>query len=277
MKAIMGKGISHSYIAPGSARLSLNDVSIEVSPGELIAVLGHNGSGKSTLVKHFNALLPLQKGELAVAGMDAKDSSSLWDLRRKCGMVFQNPDNQFVSSIVEEDIAFGLENYDTPAEQIPGKVEDVLELVGMPGAGKRSTHMLSGGQKQRIALAGVLAVEADIIIFDEATSMLDPFGKREVMETIRRLHEEERKTIIIISHNMDDAAAADRVLLMAEGKIISAGTPREILTDRALLASAGLTPPLPVRLYYDLREAGVELSRCPLTEEELVDELCQLI
>ncbi len=276
MKAIAGHDISYSYASPGSIELSLTGVSIEVSSGELIAILGHNGSGKSTLVKHFNALLPLQKGELAVAGMDAKDPSLLWELRRKCGMVFQNPDNQFVSSIVDEDIAFGLENYDTPAERIPRKVEEALESVGMPGAGKRSTHMLSGGQKQRIALAGVLAVDADIIIFDEATSMLDPPGKREVMEAVRRLHIREHKTVIMISHDMEDAVFADRVCVMADGKILAAGTPREILTDRSLLASAGLTPPLSVQIYYDLCEAGVELCRCPLTEEELVEELCRL-
>jgi energy-coupling factor transport system ATP-binding protein len=276
MKEIEGRDISHSYVSPGSSVLSLNGVSIEVASGELIVILGHNGSGKSTLVKHLNALLPLQKGELAVAGMDVKDPSLLWELRRKCGMVFQNPDNQFVSSIVYEDIAFGLENYDTPAEQIPRKVDGVLELVGMPGAGKRSTHMLSGGQKQRIALAGVLAVDADIIVFDEATIMLDPVGKQEVMEMIRRLHVQEHKTIIMISHDMEDAVIADRVCIMAEGQILSVGAPREILTDRPLLVSAGLTPPLSVQLYYDLQENGIELHRCPLTIEELVEELCRL-
>lgn len=276
MKAIEGKEISHSYAFEGSTELSLDNISIEIRSGELIAVLGHNGSGKSTLAKHFNALLPLQKGSLTVASMDAKDAANLWDIRRKCGMVFQNPDNQFVSSVVEEDIAFGLENYDTPLEQIPEKIGEALKIVGMTGFEEKSPHMLSGGQKQRIALAGVFAVDPDIIIFDEATTMLDPEGRRELLETIGRLHNNLRKTIILITHYMEEAVIADRVYLLKEGKVIACGAPREILANRALLARAGLLPPLPVQLYYDLITEGIQLKRCPLTNEELVEEFEKL-
>ena len=200
----------------------------------------------------------------------------MFKLRRKCGMVFQNPDNQFVSSVVAEDIAFGLENYDTPPDEIPRRVKEALQLVGMAGAEKRSTHLLSGGQKQRIALAGVLAVDADIIIFDEATVMLDPVGRQEVMETICRLHTQAHKTVILISHYMEDVLFADKVYIMAGGEILASGPPREILTDRSLLAAAGFSPPFAVQVYYDLLEAGVELGSCPLTEEELVEEICRL-
>ena len=276
MKAIEGENISHSYTYTGSSNFSLDDINIEIFPGEFIAILGHNGCGKSTLVKHFNALIPLQNGELSVAAMDVKDPSMKWDIRRKCGMVFQNPDNQFVSSIVYEDIAFGLENYDFPKDKIPEKIEETLELVGMPGAGKRSTHMLSGGQKQRVALAGVLALDADIIVLDEAAIMLDPAGRQEIMDIIRQLNKEKAKNIILISHYMEDAVFADRVYVMANGKILTSGSPQTILSDRPLLKSAGLMPPMPVQVYYDLLDAGIKLERCPLTEEELAEELCRL-
>lgn len=275
-EAIKGAGISHSYDFEGSAILSLNGVSITVHSGELVALLGHNGSGKSTLAKHFNALLPLQQGELTVAGMDARDAARLWEIRRRCGMVFQNPDNQFVSSVVEEDIAFGLENYDTPPEEVPGRVRQALQSVGMAGFEEKSPHLLSGGQKQRIALAGVFALDPDIIIFDEATTMLDPEGRRELIGTIRRLHRELRKTIVLITHYMEEAVIADRVYLLREGRLAARGSPRDILTDRELLEQAGLLPPLPVQLYFDLKAAGITLERCPLTGEELAEELAKL-
>ena len=274
MNAITGRGISHSYV--GGASLSLDGVSIDVARGEWLAIVGHNGSGKSTLVKHFNALVALQAGELTVANIDVRDASSLWALRRACGMVFQNPDNQFVSSIVGEDIAFGLENYEVPPAQVPDKIAQALRMVGMDGAEQRATHRLSGGQKQRVALASVLALDADILIFDEATAMLDPIGRREVLALIERLHKQEGKTIVLITHDMDEAVPADRVLVMGHGKVLGDGTPQQIFTDRVLLSGAGLVPPMPVRMYYDLLDAGIKLQHCPLTEQALAEELCRL-
>lgn len=276
MKAVEAKEILHSYESPGSQNRSLNGVNLSVDQGEFVAILGHNGCGKSTLVKHFNALIPLQQGDLTVAGLDAKSSVNVYKIRRDCGMVFQNPNNQFVSSVIKEDIAFGLENFGTPAEDIPGKIAGALKIVGMQGYDEKSPHMLSGGQKQRIAIAGVLAVEPDIIIFDEATSMLDPEGRREVLETMKRIHDEKNRTIIMISHYVEEAMFADKVCLMSNGKIIAEGTPREILTAPALMMQAGLLPPTAVRAYIDLKNAGVLLQDCPLTNEELVEEICRL-
>ena len=273
---ISANGLVFSYDYDAGGHRSLDGASISVREGELVAVLGHNGCGKSTLVKHFNALLEVQKGELTVAGLDAKSEANVWKLRRKVGMVFQNPDNQFVSSIVEEDVAFGLENYGTAFEEIPDKVSETLKLVGMEGFEKRSPHMLSGGQKQRIALAGVLAVNPDILVFDEVTSMLDPDGRNAVLSTIKKLHDEQHKTIVMITHYIDEAVFADRVYLMHDGKMLADGTPQEVLTDLDLLARTGLTPPLPVRMYYDLNENGIELPFCPLTNDELAEEICRL-
>ena len=274
--AVDGKGIAFRYGYDGGAAKALDGVDIHIHTGELVAVLGQNGSGKSTLVKHFNALLPLQEGELKVAGMDAGKEDDLWRLRRTCGMVFQNPDNQFVSSIVEEDVAFGLENYGTPEEDLPRQVRRALEQAGMAGSERRAIHSLSGGEKQRVALAGVLAMEPCVLVLDEVTAMLDPHGRREVLERIAQLHRERKRTIVLISHYVEEAVFADRVYLMREGRVLASGAPEEILTDLELLERAGLTPPLPVRIYYDLRKAGILLEKCPLTEEALVEALCRL-
>ena len=272
--AIHGKKIGFAYEFDGRLHTVLKDVDVDVRAGEWIAILGRNGCGKSTLVKHFNALLPLQCGTLKVAGIDARDARETWRLRRLCGMVFQNPDNQFVSSLLEEDIAFGLENYETPRAQIAGKVRDALQRVGLEGYEKRSPHSLSGGQKQRAALAGVLALEPDIVVFDEVTAMLDPEGRREILEGIRRLRDDMGKTAIMITHYVEEAVLADRVFLLQDGRMLAEGTPRDILTNVELLREAALTPPLPVRVYNDLKRAGISLSQCPLTEEELVEALC---
>lgn len=276
MIIIEASDLFHSYEYEGSQSRSLDGISLRIGQGEWIAILGQNGSGKTTFAKHINALLSVQEGELTVAGLDAKDPANAWKIRQKCGMVFQDPNNQFVSSVIEEDISFGLENFDTPDNEIPEKVAKALALVGMDGFEKKSPHMLSGGQKQRIAIAGVMAVDPDIILFDEATTMLDPEGRQEVLSTIQRLHAEEGKTIIMITHFIEEAVLADRVLVFKQGSLVGDGAPGEILSDLDLLDRAGLAPPLPVSAYYDLKKAGVILPRCPLTIEDLVEALCQL-
>ena len=272
---IDGRNLSFSYDFDGRASAALDGVHIDVREGEMIAVLGRNGSGKSTLARHFNALLPLQTGTLTVAGVNAGDEDEVWRLRRLCGMVFQNPDNQFVSSVIEEDVAFGLENYETPRAHIPGKVAAALKLVDMTGYEKRAPHTLSGGQKQRVALAGVLATAPEVVILDEVTAMLDPEGRAEILDIVHGLHRAGR-TIVLITHYVEEAVDADRVYLMQEGKILARGAAREILTSRDLMEKAGLVPPVPTRLYYDLRAAGITLQNCPLTNEELVEEICRL-
>ena len=269
MKIIEGRKISYRY---GSAqRRAIQDVDIKVNEGELIAVLGHNGCGKSTLIKHINALLIPQSGELTVAGISVGGKTDIWQLRRKAGMVFQNPDNQFVSSVVEDDVAFGPENYLVDRDEIPGIVSHSLARVDMQGYEKRAPHMLSGGQKQRVAIAGVLALDPDILMFDEATSMLDPEGRREVLKIIKELHEESKKTILMVTHYVEESIMADRIILMKEGKVIANGTPEEILTDEELLSQSDLLPPSACRIYYMLRKSGIDLGRCPLTEEELTE------
>jgi len=272
---INGSGISFSFDIDGYLSFALKNIGVEIAQGEMVAVFGQNGSGKSTLAKHFNGLLPLQKGELTVAGINVGDENEVWRLRRLCGMVFQNPDNQFVSSIIEEDVAFGLENYEVPRELIQSKVENALKSVDMQGYEKRSPHSLSGGQKQRVALAGVMALDPDIIIFDEVTSMLDPEGRDEILREIHRLNKEANKTVVMITHYVEEAVAVDRIILMQEGKVLGSGTPHEILTDEKLMELAGIIPPIPIRIYNDLIAQGITLKTCPLTNEELVSALTE--
>ena len=267
---IEGSGITFTY----DEEPVLCGVDLSINQGEFVAVLGRNGSGKTTLARHINALLRIQQGSLKVANIDAADESAVWQLRRIVGMVFQNPDNQFVSSVVDEDIAFGLENYETPRDQIPGLVKEALERVGMAGYEKHSPHMLSGGQKQRVALAGALVLAPDVIVFDESTSMLDPEGRREVLAIIESLHRA-GKTIIMITHYVEEAVSADKVILMKDGRVLAEGAPREVLTDAGLLKSAGLLPPLTVSICNELASRGVKMERCPLTAEELVEEICR--
>lgn len=271
---IQAENIIFSYASDGKRKRALRGLSFHVHRGEYAVILGHNGCGKSTLLRHLNALLPLQSGELTVAGIDASDPAEIWKLRRKVGMVFQNPDNQFVSSIVGEDVAFGLENYQVPRDEIPERVSAALRAVGMEGFEKRAPHTLSGGQKQRAALAGVLALEPEILLFDEVTSMLDPEGRAEVLGAMRRLHED-GKTVVAVTHYIEEAVQADTVWLMHDGKMLAHGSPREMLTQPELLAQTGLEPPVPVRLYYDLLNAGFELPYCPLTNKEFAEELCR--
>lgn len=272
---IFGSNLSYTYDSDDISTPALEHINFTVKKGEWIAILGQNGCGKSTLVKLCNALLSLQEGDLRVAGIDVRNEADLWELRRLCGMVFQNPNHQFVSSIVEEDIAFGLENYDVPEEAFPAKIQAALSQVGLSGFEQRSPQSLSGGEKQRTALAGVLAVEPEILIFDEATSMLDPQGQKEILSCMRTLHSL-GKTILMITHYVDEALLADSVFLMQEGTLLASGTPREILTNRALLSKAGLLPPIPVQLYNSLADSGVLLPFCPLTNEELILALEQM-
>lgn len=274
---IEGTNINYTYEFDDNPDLALKDIHISIQQGEFVTILGHNGCGKSTLVKHFNALLPIQDGTLTVAGLDASSQDSVWKLRRLCGMVFQNPDNQFVSSVVNEDIAFGLNNYGVPKNDILSKIDAALSLVGMKDFEQCSTHMLSGGQKQRIALAGVLALEPQLLIFDEATSMLDADGRKEILSLIKQLHETEQKTILYITHYVEEAVLADKVYILKDGGILASGSPHEILTNQELLLEAGLLPPLPVRLFNDLKDAGFTLPHCPLTNQELAEQLCQLL
>ena len=271
---IQAKELTYSYHFEGSRHKTLDGFTLSVKPGELVAILGHNGSGKPTFARHCNALVPMQGGELLVAGADAREPKALREIRRRCGMVFQNPDNQFVSSLVEEDIAFGLRNFGFPEEEITDRVARALEAVGMAGFEKRSPHLLSGGQKQRIAIAGVLAVEPELLILDEVTAMLDPEGRREVLSTVERLHREGR-TVVMISHDIEEAVMADRVVMIHDGKVVDEGPPAEILTDMDVLRRAGMIAPIAVQAYYDLKAAGVRLELCPLTAEALVEELCR--
>lgn len=281
MGIIKAKQLVHEYIRRDeegnveSIQTALDHVDLDVKPGEFIAILGHNGSGKSTLAKHINALLTPSEGSLWVDGMDVTEEKNILPVRQTAGMVFQNPDNQFVSTIVGEDVAFGLENYGVPENEIPARVAAALAAVDMAGYENRATHTLSGGQKQRVALAGVLALSPDILVFDEATAMLDPDGRQEVLRTICRLHTQQHKTVVMITHYIEEAIGADRVYLIHNGKMIADGTAREMLTQPELLAAAGLTPPMPVQMYYDLKQAGIVLARCPLTLEELAEELCR--
>ena len=278
---IKGSRLGFSYFWDGESIPVFEQANIELKEGEWTALLGCNGSGKSTLVRLMNGLLPLQDGNLSVNGTNAGNPANKWELCRVCGMVFQNPDNQFVSSVLEEDIAFGLENAQVPEREVTSKVKAALELVGLEGYEKRSLSSLSGGQKQRAALAGVLALNPEILIFDEATSMLDPKGRREVLAEMKKLRDC-GKTVVMITHDVEEAVLADQVILMGRpngqkdpNTVLAQGSVREILTDSRLLIQAGIVPPMAVRMYEDLKLAGIELNRCPLTKEELAEALCR--
>ena len=260
---------------PEQPKYAVDGVSLDIRRGEFVAVLGANGCGKSTLAKHFNAILLPEAGTVLVEGMDTRNEDHLYDVRQKVGMVFQNPDNQIVATIVEEDVAFAPENLGVASQEIRQRVDDALRAVGMYDYRTYAPQLLSGGQKQRVALAGVLALSPDILVFDEATAMLDPDGRQEVLHTIHRLHTQQHKTVVMITHYIEEAIGADRVYLIHNGKMIADGTAREMLTQPELLAAAGLTPPMPVQMYHDLKQAGITLARCPLTLEELAEELCR--
>ena len=256
---------------------AVDDVSLNIEEGEFVVIIGHNGSGKSTLAKHFNGIFYPTQGDVYIKGMNTKDDSLIWEIRQKAGMVFQNPDNQIVATIVEEDVAFGPENLGIEKSIIRKRVDEALALVNMTEFAKKQPHNLSGGQKQRVAIAGIIAMRPDCIIFDEPTAMLDPSGRKEVVDTILKLNKEEGKTIIHITHFMDEATNANRVIVMDEGKITMQGKPREIFARVEELNALGLDVPQMTELSYELGLEGVRLRDDILTVEEMVDELCQLL
>ena len=254
---------------------ALDGVDLQVQAGQYICILGSNGSGKSTLARHLNALLVPDEGTVWIGDLSTADPDHVWDIRSAVGMVFQNPDNQMVASVVEEEVAFGLENIGVPSEEIRERVKTSLRETGMEGFEKEQPHYLSGGQKQRVAIAGILAMKPSCIVLDESTSMLDPRGRQEIMDTIRKLNREQGITIINITHYMEEAVSADRVFVMQDGKVRMAGTPREIFSDPETLQEAGLLLPVSCQLMAGLRELGMDIPKDLITMEELTGYLRQ--
>ena len=262
-------------------KIAINDVNLQIKEGEFIAILGHNGSGKSTMAKHMNALLIPTEGKMLVNKMDTSDMNNLWNIRETAGMVFQNPDNQFIGAtvrddIVEEDVAFGPENLGVPPEEIRKRVDEALERVGMSEYKRHAPHLLSGGQKQRIAIAGILAMKPKCIIFDEPTAMLDPSGRKEVLDTIIDLNKNYGITVILITHYMDEAAKADRIVVMDKGKLILDGKPRDVFSNVEKMKSIGLDVPQVTELSYELQKAGINIDTRILDVNEMVNAICQL-
>ena len=255
--------------------VALQNVELDIEKGSFVAVLGHNGSGKSTLAKHMNAVLLPSGGRVFVAGMDTLDEQRLLDIRRAVGMVFQNPDNQIVANVVEEDVAFAPENLGVPSEEIRLRVDDALAAVGMTEFTCHAPHLLSGGQKQRIAIAGVIAMAPECIVLDEATAMLDPAGRREVLATIDALHREMAITVVLITHHMDEALLADRVVVMHEGKVAMDGTPTEVFTRVEALEEMGLTVPDTAKVLHRLKKAGYDVPLDALGVEACADAICR--
>lgn len=264
------KNVSFQY--ENQNRYALQNVSFEIYEGEWLAIVGHNGSGKSTMAKLLNGLQFPQQGEISVCGIKLNEES-IWEIRKKLGMVFQNPDNQFVGTTVQDDVAFGLENHGIPRDEMILRVEDSLKKVKMDHFLNQEPHHLSGGQKQRVAIAGVLALRPSIIILDEATSMLDPKGRGEVLETVRALKEEKSLTVISITHDLEEAAKADRIIVMNQGEVYREGRPEEIFSMDDELVHLGLDIPFSIKMSNAFRDKGIDLSRHYLSEEELVNEL----
>ena len=255
----------------------LFDMNLAVAPGEFVAVLGHNGSGKSTLAKHFNAILLPSGGKVYVKGIDTQIEDRLFEIRQNVGMVFQNPDNQLVATIVEEDVAFALENLGVPPEEIRQRVDEALKAVGMYEYREHAPHQLSGGQKQRIAIAGVIAMNPDCIVMDEPTAMLDPKGRREVLQTIKELNSQNHTTVVLVTHFMDEAVQADRVVVVDNGMVLLDAPPQEVFSQVELLQSVGLDVPQAAELAFELRKSGIPMPEGILTEEECVAALEKLL
>ena len=269
------KNITFRY-DENSTDSALKNVSLNIERGSFVAILGHNGSGKSTLAKNLNALFLPSDGVITVDGIDTKNDEQVWEIRKTAGMVFQNPDNQMVASVVEEDVAFGLENIGVPSEDIKRRVYEALDTVGMTKYAKSSPQHLSGGQKQRISIAGVLAMKPKVIIFDEVTAMLDPIGRHEIIETAQKLNKELGITIINITHYMEESINADKIFVMNDGKCVLSGTPREVFDKVDFLKSLGLTVPVATDIAGRLHNEGFDIPSNILTLDELTEALCQL-
>lgn len=268
--------VSHIYHAgEEEQRAALSNVTLSIAEGEFVAILGTNGSGKSTLAKHCNALLVPTEGICRIDGMDTRDTAKLWNIRQAVSMVFQNPDNQIIAAVVEEDVAFGPENLGVPAAEIRQRVEESLSAVGMTDFRHFAPHLLSGGQKQRIAIAGALAMRTRCLVLDEPTAMLDPAGRKEVLSTVQALHRSTGITIVYITHFMEEAAAADRVIVMEKGRLVEEGVPRSIFQQVERMKKRGLDVPLASEMAFRLRQQGIPLPQDIMTDDELVAALCQ--
>ena len=277
MDMIETKALEFAYPAEEGEKpvLALRGVDTAVEKGSFVVVLGHNGSGKSTFAKSLNAILLPCGGKVYVEGMDTQDEACLLEIRRRVGMVFQNPDNQIVANVVEEDVAFAPENLGVPSAEIRKRVDDALEAVGMTQFVKHAPHLLSGGQKQRIAIAGVLAMKPECIVLDEATAMLDPIGRREVLAAVEKLNREQGITVVLITHHMNEAEHADRVIVMNDGLVVMDGKPREVFTRKKELEDIGLAVPDTVSLLFSLREAGMDVPVDAITVEECADVIAK--
>ena len=269
------KNVHFTY--PGDDQESLCGIDLDIAAGSFVAVLGHNGSGKSTLAKHMNAILVPDEGQVLIDGIDTADEDRVIDVRRTVGMVFQNPDNQIVANVVEDDVAFAPENLGVPPEEIRRRVDEALKQVDMYDFRMHAPHLLSGGQKQRVAIAGVIAMQPRIIVLDEPTAMLDPQGRAEVIGTITKLCRENGMTVVLITHHMDECVGADRLIVMSNGHIVADGTPKDVFADVALMDREGLSVPATVRLMHELRDAGWALPEDELDVEDCADELSDFI
>ena len=275
MNIISFKNVHFTY--PGDDQESLCGIDLDIAAGSFVAVLGHNGSGKSTLAKHMNAILVPDEGQVLIDGIDTADEDRVIDVRRTVGMVFQNPDNQIVANVVEDDVAFAPENLGVPPEEMRRRVDEALKQVDMYDFRMHAPHLLSGGQKQRVAIAGVIAMQPRIIVLDEPTAMLDPQGRAEVIGTITKLCRENGMTMVLITHHMDECVGADRLIVMSNGHIVADGTPKDVFADVALMDREGLSVPATVRLIHELRAAGWALPEDELDVEDCADELSDFI
>ena len=274
MNIININDLSHSYVFAQKEIKTLKNISLYINKGEYISIVGKNGCGKSTLVKHLNALIDIQHGEITIATLDCKNNKNIYKIRQKCGMVFQNPNNQFVSSVVKEDIEFSLKNYNIDYDD--STISKALSLVGLENFENRDIYSLSGGQKQRLALAGILCVNPDIIILDEATTMLSPNLINSVLNNLNKLHKKTVITIIAITQYAQETVDCDRIVVMKNGEVLAQGSPEKIYSNSSLIERAEIGVPYCVKIYYDLKDNGIELSKCPLNNESLVELLCRL-